>query len=152
MSIAAIESAIIDKLKIDLPELEVTAYPERPSEYDFIHPAGAVLVQYDGGQISDPKAVGFNVQERDLRFSVVSLSRSLRCHNGCYDVLDRIRKSLLGLKTPGCRQIWEVSEDFVNEQDGVWTYAQIFNVHTVQAQDTPNYSQQDPSLDSLFLN
>lgn len=151
MSIAVIENAIIEKLKTDLPELEVTAYPERPSEYEFIHPLGAVLVQYDGGQISGPKAVGFTVQERDLRFSVVSLSRSLRSHNGCYDVLDRIRKSLLGLKTAGCRQIWEVSENFADEQDGVWTYIQVFNVHTVQAQDSFNYSHQDPELGSLLL-
>src|SRR5574344_1313256 len=53
MSIRAIEDSIIKRLKADFPDLFVDGFPEKPQEFTLIHPIGALLVHYRGGNYSD---------------------------------------------------------------------------------------------------
>jgi len=38
--------AVVEHLQAAIPWVNVEAFPERPSEYQFIHPVGAILVGY----------------------------------------------------------------------------------------------------------
>lgn len=145
------ENALVDALRRDCPDLEVQPFPDNPTEYEFIHPVGALLVRYDGGSISGSVAVDMTAQPRDLQFSVVSLTRNLRDHGGCYETLKRVRDCLLGLKLPGAAQIYALSEDFVQEEDGIWVYAQRFTLRTMQTQDKPNYDAQNGTYEDPLL-
>lgn len=149
--ILQLEQALITALKAAFPELEVEPFPDNPSEYEFIHPVGALLVQYDGGDISNPVAVDLVAQPRTLHFTVLSMTRNLRDHGGCYEVLDRVRKCLLGLKLPGVKQIYGIKERFSNETDGVWVYVQSFSLRTMQIQDQPNYDAQNDAYEDPLL-
>ena len=40
--------AVVEHLQAAIPWVSVEAFPERPSEYQFIHPVGAILVGYGG--------------------------------------------------------------------------------------------------------
>ena len=125
-----IESALIAKLGSALPELEVEAFPEKPEEYSLLHPVGAVLVQYDGSELSgNALANGGVAQVRTLRFSVVYLVRNLRDSAGCYDVLQRGADALSGLIIAGALTPCILArESFNAEADGVWMYAQSYTV------------------------
>lgn len=138
-----IEKAIITCLQAAIPELEISAFPDNPADYEFIHPLGAVLVQYDSSSFDDYQCLAFTAQKRTLRFNAVSIMRSLRSHCGCYAILDRIRRALLGLKIDGCEQIRQTDERFSDESDGIWTYTQTFSVVTTDIQDEQNYKAQD---------
>lgn len=149
--IRELESALLDALTEAFPDLSVEPFPDNPSEYEFIHPLGALLVQYDGGSISGTVAVDMIAQPRELHFTVLSLTRNLRDHGGCYEVLDRVRKCLLGLKLPGVKQIYGLQERFSDEADGVWVYAQSFSLQTMQTQDRPNYDAQNDTYEDPLL-
>lgn len=149
--IRELESALLGALTEAFPDLSVEPFPDNPSEYEFIHPLGALLVQYDGGSISSSVSLSLTAQPRELHFTVLSLTRNLRDHGGCYEVLDRVRKCLLGLKLPGVRQIYGLQERFSNEADGVWVYAQSFSLQTMQVQDQPNYDAQNGTYEDPLL-
>lgn len=149
--IRELEGALLDALTEAFPDLSVEPFPDNPSEYEFIHPLGALLVQYDGGSISGTVAVDMIAQPRELHFTVLSLTRNLRDHGGCYEVLDRVRKCLLGLKLPGVKQIYGLQERFSDEADGVWVYAQSFSLQTMQTQDRPNYDAQNDTYEDPLL-
>ena len=145
------ENALVTALRTDCPDLEVLPFPDNPVEYEFIHPVGALLVRYDGGSITKTSSMSLTAQPRDLQFSVVSLTRNLRDHGGCYEVLKRVRDSLLGLKLPGAAQVYALNEDFVQEEDGVWVYSQRFSLRTMQIQDQPNYDAQNDAYENPLL-
>ena len=149
--IRELESALLGALTEAFPDLSVEPFPDNPSEYEFIHPLGALLVQYDGGSISSSASLSLTAQPRELHFTVLSLTRNLRDHGGCYEVLNRVRKCLLGLKLPGVRQIYGLQERFSNEADGVWVYAQSFSLQTMQVQDQPNYDAQSHTYEDPLL-
>lgn len=141
--IELIENVLLERLQANLPELVVEAFPDNPSEYEFIHPVGAVLVQYDSSNFGEDYCLAFTAQKRTMKFNVVSLTRSLRDHNGCYDVLERISQTILGLKLNGFEQFKQETDSFSDETDGVWTYVQSFTVKGLYLQQLPNYSEQD---------
>lgn len=146
--ILKLESAILAVLREAFPELEVEPFPDRPEEYEFLHPVGSLLLQYDGGSISAPGTLGFTTQMRELNFSVLSLTRNLRDNGGCYDVLERVRHTLLGLKIEGCELMFSTDESFVSEDEGVWIYRQSFCLRAPQVQDMPNYYAQNDFFES----
>ena len=128
VSVQDIENAIMAKLASALPELSVEAFPERPEEYELLHPLGAVLVQYDGSSYSQNSVSnGAVAQVRKPKFSVVYLVRNLRDAAGCYDILDRGREALCGLCITGAITPMEITyEGFTAEHDGVWIYTQMY--------------------------
>lgn len=127
-TVQSIETALIAKLGTALPELEVQAFPEKPEEYDLIHPVGACLVQYDGSEFSgNSVGNGAVAQVRRLRFSVVYLVRNLRDSSGCYALLQRGAAALTGLLVAGTLSPGAiVHESFHAEADGVWMYVQSY--------------------------
>lgn len=115
--------AVLARLKTKLPSLAVDYFPERPAEYRLNHPKGALLVSYPGSQFGATVAVSHMVQPRTVKVSVTVLLRQLNGKGGAVDVVDAVRRALVGWRPPDGRKVWAVSERFLGESAGLWQYA-----------------------------
>ena len=132
MTTEEIETAIVEKLKqnIDIQDSDVLGFPDSPQNYFPKHPVGEVLVQYASSGFAEPRALNSITQARNLRFSIFVLRRNLRDHSGVYGALDAVRDSLTGFSIPGTSKMYQISEKFIAEQSGIWTYQMIFAIRT----------------------
>ena len=73
MNISEIENSIIEKLKPNFSNLLVQGFPEKPQEFTLLHPVGAVLVHYRGGNYSTTDALGFISQDKKRNFPLLIL-------------------------------------------------------------------------------
>lgn len=134
MSIRDIENNIIEKLKSEIPELLVQGFPDKPSEFVLIHPLGAILVHYQGGNYSSTNALGFISQENKKEFSLTIVTRNLRSNAGVYEYLDKIKEILTGYEIDGCSKLVPVKDNFISENSGIWQYAINFALTTPNLQ------------------
>lgn len=123
MSINNIENSIIERLKNKFPELHVEGFPEKPAEFRLIHPKGAVLIHYQGGNYSDQKALAVIVQDKKLEFSITIVMKHLRTHEGAYEYLEKVRDLLTGFKPENCSKMFPTKEEFIGEDNGIWQYS-----------------------------
>ncbi len=135
MSIRDIENSIIDKLKENFSNLLVDGFPEKPQEFTLIHPVGAILVHYRGGNYSNTDALGFISQDKKMDFAITVVTRNLRSNNGAYEVLDKIKQVLCGFKILGCSKLTPVKEGFLSEISGIWQYEITFTLATPSIED-----------------
>ena len=130
MNIKEIENEIINRLKSKLSKFQVEGFPERPQEFILLHPVGALLVHYRGGNYSNSNAIGVISQERKLEFAITVVTRNLRSNNGTYETLDRVKQILCGYKIHGCSKMTPTKENFISETNGIWQYEIGFNITT----------------------
>lgn len=135
MSIRDIENSIIDKLKGNFSNLLVDGFPEKPQEFTLIHPVGAILVHYRGGNYSNTDALGFISQDKKMDFAITVVTRNLRSNNGAYEVLEKIKQVLCGFKILGCSKLTPVKEGFLSEISGIWQYEITFTLATPSIED-----------------
>lgn len=128
MTIANIETAIIERLKSKISDVLVEGFPEKPSEYKLLHPKGALLVSYAGSTFSEPEAVDIVLQTRKIEFDITVVMRHLRTHEGAYAYLDAVRTVLTGYRIPGCSKMYPTREQFISEENGIWQYAITFTL------------------------
>ncbi len=128
MSTESTETAIVEKLKRDIPgtDSDVQGYPDDARSFFPKHPVGSVLVQYAGSKFTEPRAFNSITQTRTPEFKVFVLRRDLRGHAGVQGSLDAVRASLTGFAPPGYSKMYPVSERFLAEQNGVWIYEMKF--------------------------
>lgn len=119
------ETAIVALLAAALPDLAVEPFPDRPDNYRFTHPHGAVLVGYAGSRLAGPNVLAGTGQVRHIEFHLVIKVRSLRDHTGAYAVLDAIRTALSGQTVLGAR-FYPAREQFDDVSSGVWTYTAVY--------------------------
>ncbi|MCW5223518.1 hypothetical protein D5041_07890 [Verminephrobacter aporrectodeae subsp. tuberculatae] len=115
--------AVVEHLKVKLPQLAVEYFPEQPAQYRLNHPKGALLVSYLGSQFSTTVDVTYIAQPRTVKLSITVILRQLNGRGGAVDVLDAVRQALVGFRPPDCRKVWIVSEKFLGEAAGLWQYA-----------------------------
>lgn len=120
--IREIEQAILTKLQTDIPDLLVISYPDNPLEYQLNHPVGAVLVLYDGLELSDPFAMVRTVQNETHRFKTGVVVRSLSGPDGAYAQLNRVHASLSDYRISGCLPMFATSIVPNGESNGIWAY------------------------------
>lgn len=123
MSISTVENQIIERLKSKIPELHIEGFPEKPAEFRLVHPKGAILVHYQGGNYSEQKALAVIVQDKKLEFSITIVIKHLRTHEGAYGYLDRVRNILTGFKPEGGNKMIPVKDEFIGEDNGIWQYS-----------------------------
>lgn len=117
-----VEEAIIIKLNTDLPMwVDIQAWPENPSDYDFANKDGVVLVNYAGSRYVEPQGQSKN-QKRGMSWALVLKTRSLNGEMGAYDVLEDIRQSLQGESFEGSGPLRMLRDDLISEKDGVWQW------------------------------
>lgn len=114
--------AAVARLKAKLPQLAVEYFPDRPSEYRLNHPKGALLVSYPGSQFDGTVDINYVAQPRVVRVSVAVLLRQLNGKGGAVDVVDDVRRALVGWRPPDCRKVQAKAETFLGETAGIWQY------------------------------
>ncbi|MGH7925741.1 MAG: Gp37 family protein [Candidatus Binatus sp.] len=142
IDIAAIEDAIVNRLRSQIGSIEIAHYPDRPETWRMTHRVGAALVKYKGAQYGELIDTAAIIQERKLEFEIDVMMRDLGWavggeasgpSPGAYAIIESIRTALTGYLIPGCRKMYPVREKFVrrDKQGGVWTYASTFALSTV---------------------
>lgn len=114
--------AVLARLKVKLPQLAIEYFPDRPAEYRVNHAVGALLVSYPGSQFGDTVDVTYIAQPRTVRLTVTVLLRQLNGRGGAVDVVDDVRRALVGWRPPDCRKVRAISEAFLGETAGIWQY------------------------------
>jgi hypothetical protein len=126
VTIADIEQAIIERLRVKIQGLLIEGFPEKPSEYKLLHPKGALLVSYAGSTFSEPKPTDIVFQERKVEFDITVAMRHLRSHEGAYAYLDAVRIALAGFRIAGCSKMYPTKESFLSEDSNIWQYVMTF--------------------------
>lgn len=130
MSIREIENLIIQYLKSKFPDFLVQGFPEKPQEFILLHPVGAILVHYRGGNYSNLNAIRVIFQDKILNFAITVVTRNLRNNNGAYETLDKVKQVLCGYRISGCSKLTPNKEGFISETNGIWQYEIEFTLTT----------------------
>ncbi len=120
--------AVVEHLQAAIPWVSVEAFPERPSEYQFIHPVGAILVGYGGSKFGDIEQLGRIAQQRDVRLMLTVFGSSLNADDGTLAILDETRLAMVGFAPPNCRPCHLISEEFLAEDAGAWQYQLVLRL------------------------
>lgn len=127
IGIETTEAAIVARLKDVGLAYDVQPYPEKPTEFRFTHPLGVVLVRYNKTSFTPPSTMGVVVQDATASFDLTVIGRALRGATGAYLVVDQVRNALTGWQYEGAR-VYPVSEDFVENDDGAWSFGMSYAV------------------------
>lgn len=141
--------AVVERLKVKLPQLAVEYFPDRPAEYRLNHPKGALLVSYLGSQFDTTVDVTYVAQPRTVKLSVTVILRQLNGRGGAVDVVDAVRQALVGFRPPDCRKVWAVSEKFLGETAGLWQYAVDLASEAMLVEDA-DVNTESPLIDITF--
>lgn len=126
--------AIIEHLRTSIPWVSVEAFPERPTEYQFIHPVGAILVGYAGSKFTQLEQLGKIAQQRNITLILTIFGSSLHNDDGTLAILDETRLALTGFQPPHCLPCHLIDEKFLNEEAGAWQYQLTVQTETQQVQ------------------
>lgn len=123
--LATLEASVLAQLRsaIAPTELAIEPYPEKPSEYQLLHPKGALLVFVQGSRYGN---YSNGAMLRSTRFIVTLLLRNFKQHQAAYDWIDAVQLLLFGFIPDGWQPIKAVSDQFVSEESGVWQYDLVF--------------------------
>lgn len=138
MNIETIETQIVEKLKSKLSDLLVDSFPEKPQEFVFTHPKGAILVHYQGANYNNSESVGVIFQNKKMEFAITIVTRNLRTKNsGAYSLLEQVKSILTGFQIDGCSKMSPTKEGFLSENNGIWQYSINFEFTTpsIEAED-----------------
>lgn len=139
MNLAAEESAIIDRLKHSIHELEARPWPKQADLAVVKAAQGDLLVQHVGGEFGPPEATPEEkiAQTRTGRWRVVIRHRNLSpllADENCYGFLERIRLALTGFTVPNvpdATKLYPVGPyGFLDEREGIWFYGMTFAMST----------------------
>lgn len=131
MNITNIENKIIEKLKSKLTDLLIDAFPEKPQDFVFTHPKGAVLVHYQGGSYGNIQSTDIIFQDKKMEYAITIVTRSLRTKNsGAYSLLEQVKSILTGFRIDGCSKMHPTKEGFLTENNGIWQYTINFEFTT----------------------
>ncbi|AKG08053.1 hypothetical protein AAX05_03620 [Moraxella bovoculi] len=153
----AILASVREKLRQDLPSIEVDLFPDNPASYRFIHPVGAVLIGHQGSDYEMTDDTHAIVQTRKLTFSLTVFGRGVRHDKGAIALLDKVRAVITGFRPKHCNKIHLVSERYLHQDGGAWQYElkvrtetqsvevcqpdtrpKLVKIHTRQPFDPPN--------------
>lgn len=135
-TIPALEQGITGRLRTRVSAVAVDPYPGDPLTYRLMHPVGALLVCYQGGDYGDPAGLGVVAQDRTLAFVVFVVARELTGHAGAYVWLEAARLALTGYEVPGFAPLIPRRERYVGQKDGVWVYGFTVSAETEAVQET----------------
>lgn len=133
IGIQAIEQTLIDMLAAAGLPYEVQPYPDKSNEYRFTHPHGVVLIRFRKSSFEHPRPIDSVVQDVTVHFDCAVLGRSLRGTRGAYTVADQVRNALSGQRLESA-PIYTVSEEFIEEEDGVWSFVLSYAVPITHVQ------------------
>lgn len=126
MQINDFEKAIIDKLKDNITDVAIEAYPDNPDTYKLIHPKGAILVHYSGSKFMPSLYDEVIIQQRKLTYDIIILAKSLRGNGSIYETMDKVRETLTGFKYQDAIKMYPIDEEYIHQENGLWQYGMRF--------------------------
>ncbi len=126
--------ALRDHLQQAIPWVQVDEFPERPADYQFIHPVGAVLVAYQSSQFTAIEGLGHIAQQRNITLQLTVIGASLHGDSGALAILDEVRLAIVGFAPPNCLPCHLIREQFLSENAGAWQYALTVQTETQQVE------------------
>ena len=130
MNIEEIENQIVERLKSKITDLYIASFPDKPQEYTFTHPKGAVLVHYQGGNYGNSQSLDVIFQQKKMEFALTLITRFLKTNDGAYSLLERVKQILTGFKIDECSKLYPTKEGFLVENNGIWQYTINFELTT----------------------
>lgn len=127
-------NAVQECLQKAIPNVIVEVFPDRPDEYRFIHPIGAVLVGYQGSRFGKIDGLAHINQQRDITLDLTVIGRNLHGDTGTLSILDDVRLAIVGFKPPACLPCHLLSEEFLAEHAGAWMYSLKVQTETQQVE------------------
>lgn len=126
--------AVATHLQEKIAWVQVDIFPERPADYQFIHPTGAVLVGYQSSKFTKIEGLGTIAQQRDLTLHLTIIGAHLHGDDGALAILDEVRLAIVGFKPPNCLPCSLLQERFLSEDAGAWQYELTVQTTTQQVQ------------------
>ncbi len=147
MLILNLETAITDRLKValpnmDLPNIQVLPFPTDPAELGLPVTARQIYVGFKQENLEAPDSItkGGRIphQKRKLQYELVLRMQDLRSHQSAYPAMDAVRGALTGFRpsisssegvlTTG---FYQLSGGFVDFGAGLWLYSMTFAINGV---------------------
>ena len=149
--------AVQQHLQEAIPWVQVDVFPERPADYQFIHPVGAVLVGYQSSQFMKIQGLGTIAQQRNIVLHLTIIGAHLHGDDGALAILDEVRLAIVGFVPPNCLPCHLLQERFISEDAGSWHYELTVQTETQQVQvcheqNLPRYAQMQARHTSAPLN
>ncbi|XXQ68997.1 Gp37 family protein [Neisseriaceae bacterium B1] len=126
--------AVAAHLQQKIAWVQVDIFPENPSDYQFIHPTGAVLVGYQSSKFTQIEGLGTIAQQRDVVLHLTIIGAHLHGDDGALAILDEVRLAIVGFKPPNCLPCHLLQERFLSEDAGAWQYELTVQTETQQVQ------------------
>lgn len=111
-------------------QLAVEDFPDRPEDYDLMHPIGAVLVRYRGSKYGSPMDVGITIQERSPVIELTLITRDLNGPDGATAYIEQLLALIQGWKPTAFDKCRIVRDEFQDEQAGLWRHVIDFQTTT----------------------
>lgn len=149
--------AVQQHLQAAIPWVQVDVFPENPADYQFIHPAGAVLVGYQSSTFTRIEGLGTIAQQRDVILHLTIIGAHLHGDDGALAILDEVRLAIVGFKPPNCLPCHLLQERFLSEDAGAWQYELTVQTETQQVErrqpeNLPLYAQMHARQTDMPLN
>lgn len=139
---STIEDEISARLAAEAWEkVDVLPVPEREKDLKLPVPNIQLIVQYAGSKFGGTKTTNPVSQEETGHFNVILQSKKLRGTTGIYDLLIKIKKSLLGFKPTGCQKLQIVPDkgiEFVEFSDDLWQFSITLSTTWVTVEFVPD--------------
>lgn len=142
MNYEILEQQISDRLQpFALAGVNVRVVPELESERIRPVPTKAQFtVIYSGSEYGNVNSTAQISQNEDLYFTVLIESTFLRGAMGVYNLLNTLRKALVGFKPTGCKRIQAVKHHTIGSPgaekiDNMWQYQAVFKTDTLLVED-----------------
>lgn len=126
--------AVQQHLQAALPWVAVEVFPERPADYQFIHPTGAVLVGYQSSKFGSVEGLSMIAQQRDVVLHLTIIGANLHGDDGALAILDEVRLAIVGFTPPNCLPCHLLTERFLSEDAGAWQYELTIQTETQQVE------------------
>lgn len=136
MFYSLLEDDIKTKLTTDLgSSIEVEVMPETQAAFSrpFLKPR--VEVCYKNSDFKDPNSVFTISQEEYQVLELVIWCKLRRGTNGIYDILEKVRKSIIGFEPTHCGKIYLKSFKPEDYKDNLWTYTLTIQCKTMVNED-----------------
>lgn len=147
MIILAIEQAIVNQLTLALPDIQVLAFPNDPSELGRAVNGRQIYVGFKSKSLSKSNSglIGGRVpaQEGVLQYELILRMLDLRSQQITYPVMEAIEQALIGYRPDiGTEKhllttaLYGVDSGFVDFGAGLWLYSMTFAIGSIFTSNT----------------
>ena len=131
-----LENDIVNKLTSDLGSaIQVEAMPDNQAQFSRPFVKSRVDVCYKNSDFDTPNSVYTISQHETQQLELAIQARQRRGLNGIYDVVNKVRKSIVGFSPTHCSKIYLkkfIPEDF---KDNLWYYTLVIECKTLINED-----------------